>query len=963
MITVFAVFGALTVLTPLFTKLLGRKVFLLLSAFVAGVFVWVITLLPEIFANGAITERVEWIRQFDFAISLRIDALSAIMALVVLGVGAAVLLYCTHYFSDDEPGLARLASLLFAFAGVMFGLVVADDVVIFFTLWEITTVFSYLLIGHYTGLKESRGAALQALLVTTVGGLAMLVGLVLISVETGTTSITGILDAAPTGTATNVALLLIILGAISKSALFPFHFWLPGAMAAPTPISAYLHAAAMVKAGVYLIARLAPTFAENPVWLPTLVTLGTATMFVGAWRALRQYDLKLLLAHGTVSQLGLMITMFAFGTPEVTMAATLMLVSHALFKSSLFLTVGIIDHSTGTRDWRQLTGLGKKMPVIAVFAALAAVSMAGIPPTLSFIGKELFFAEVVGESSSVWGVIALIGVALSAVLTVAYSLRFIWAAFGTREEVPETELHDTYKLSAFSPILLSALGAVAGLFAPLLTGFLGSHASSIGEVHELSLWHGFNLPLLYSALIILFGYLAFNERRKVLRFQQRMHITWLDSTRAYWAVVRGLDRVSVIVTENSRRGRLPAYVGAVVVTFIVAAGVAVGLGSFFPLDFRIMDYPLQMLIALVMVAAAILAAIAKQRITAVLLVGVTGYGTAAIFAFQHAPDLALTQVLVESVTLVAFVLVVRRLPSRIAKEHKASNRPLRIFIAVGAALSIAVIAIIALSARQEASIGEALGPLASEAQGHNIVNVILIDIRAWDTMGEISVLVAMATGIVSLLFITDRLGTAPRMERGSSSWQARARGTVAEPVTSTAITQLKPHDEEATRKAWLVAGRTLDASHRSALLEITVRLVFHPAIIISIYLLLVGHNLPGGGFIGGLVAGLAFTTRYLAAGRYELGEAARIDASYVLGTGLLLSVGTAIVPLFFGLPPLDIVWWDFTMPLFGEMHFGTSTIFDLGVYLIVVGLMLDILRSLGSEVDRHLEEGIQSTRS
>ena len=443
MIASLAAFAAVALLTPLATRLLGRRVFAVIAIVPLAVFGMLLTWLPGVVAGEPVVEFVPWIPQLDIAFSFRLDALALLLALIVTGVGALVLLYCMHYFADDEPALGRFAALLLAFAGVMFGLVTSDDVFLLFMFWEATSVLSYLLIGHYTGKKESRGAALQALTVTTFGGLAMLVGLVVLVVAGGTSSLAELIAHPVTGAAAEWGIALVLVGAISKSALVPFHFWLPAAMAAPTPVSAYLHAAAMVKAGVYLVARLAPGYADLTVWHPIVIALGVLTMLVGGWRALRQYDLKLLLAYGTVSQLGFLVLVTGYGTRDAALAGVTLLLAHALFKAALFLVVGIVDHAAGTRDWRKLSGLGRRMPVIATIAIVAAASMAGLPPLLGFVAKEAVFtafleAAAAGEP---WAWIALVGAFAGSVLTVAYTVRFVWGAFFTKAGVEPTPLH------------------------------------------------------------------------------------------------------------------------------------------------------------------------------------------------------------------------------------------------------------------------------------------------------------------------------------------------------------------------------------------------------------------------------------------------------------------------------------------------------------------------------------------
>ncbi|MDZ4046537.1 MAG: proton-conducting transporter membrane subunit, partial [Rhodoglobus sp.] len=406
MLSLLLVFGLGSLLVVPLARRLGTRVFLVAALAPTAAFVYTLIQSPAILAGQVLTESIEWIPDLGVAIDLRMDTLSWVMALIVSGVGALVMLYCVRYFTDDEDALGRFAGILLAFAGSMFGLVLADDVFVLFVLWEATSVFSYLLIGHRTGSKASRGAALQALLVTTFGGLVMLVGLVILSVDAGTTSLAAIIGGADADTMTIVAVMLVLVGALSKSAIFPFHFWLPAAMAAPTPVSAYLHAAAMVKAGIYLIARLAPGFADVPGWREVLVVLGVATMLLGGWTALRQTDLKLVLAYGTVSQLGFLVVVTGFGTRDAALAGLALVTAHALYKATLFLVVGIIDHRTGTRDLRRLSGLGREMPVVSTATALALASMVGLPPLVGFVAKEAALTTLLDGALVVGGDVA-----------------------------------------------------------------------------------------------------------------------------------------------------------------------------------------------------------------------------------------------------------------------------------------------------------------------------------------------------------------------------------------------------------------------------------------------------------------------------------------------------------------------------------------------------------------------------
>lgn len=941
--------GILALATPLLTRFLKARVFWLIALAPAALFIVTLTQAPAVLAGTVLSEKFEWIPQLGIELSFRMDPLSLLLALIVTGVGALVLAYCARYFSDDEPGLGRFASLLLAFAGVMYGLVTSDDVIVMFVFWEATSVLSYLLIGHNTGRKSSRGAALQALTVTTFGGLAMLVGIVMLAVASGTTSITEMVANPIGGVFGQVAIVLVLLGALSKSALVPFHFWLPAAMAAPTPVSAYLHAAAMVKAGIYIIARFAPGYADLPVWQPILVTVGVITMLVGGWRAMRQYDLKLLLAYGTVSQLGFLTIMLGFGTRDAALAGAALLLAHALYKATLFLVVGIIDHATGTRDWRKLSGLGRRMPVLAGIAAFAVGSMAGLPPLLGFVAKESVFASLLdataggaasGASTALWAWVALAGVVIGSVLTVAYSLRFIWGAFSTKADVGVVELHKPGFSILIAPLVLSVATIGAGLAAPVIDALVAPYADTVPGEHaqHLALWHGFEPALAISAGVLLLGLVLMLRRRQVGRLQAKMPQT-VDAGRDYVQIMRAIDRFASMLTTRIQRGGLPAYLAVIIGVFVLGLGLSAALNRSWPEGIVPWDYAVQPFIALVMGMAAVGAAIAGHRMTAVLLVGVTGYGLVLLFAMGGAPDLALTQALVETLTVVVFVLVLRRLPQQIAARNKAVRKGLRAVLGILAGTVMAVIAVIALGAREAASISAELPALAAEAHGKNIVNVMLVDIRAWDTMGEIAVLVAVATGVASLVFISGRAAPVERMEGGG---ERRNR-----PVLNV---------NAVSRQTWLLAGRTLSPQNRSIIIEVLVRLLFHPAIIVSIYLLFVGHNQPGGGFAGGLLAGLALVARYLAGGRYELAEAVPIDAGKLLGTGLLLAVGTALSSMFFGLQVLESSWFEASIPVLGEISIGTSTIFDIGVYLVVFGLVLDILRSLGSEVDRQEED-------
>lgn len=975
MLAFLVVFALVPLVVPQLTRWLGRRVFPLIALIPAAAFVFTLTQTPAILAGSPPAEVIPWIPQLAMSFAVRVDTLSWLLALVVTGIGALVLIYCAWYFTDAEEGLGRFAAVLLAFTGTMYGLVISDDVFLLFVFWEATSVFSYLLIGHYTGRRASRVAALQALIVTTAGGLVMLVGLVMLSVPAGTSRLSELIAMAQDGRLdlgaplVVTAVILVLVGALSKSAIIPFHFWLPAAMAAPTPVSAYLHAAAMVQAGIYLVARLAPGFSATPGWHPLLLGLGLATMLVGGWRALRQHDLKLLLAHGTVSQLGFLIVVVSFGTRTAALAGVALLLAHALFKAALFLVVGIIDHRAGTRDLRKLSGLGREAPVLAVVGTLAVLSMAGVPFTAGFVAKEAVLSAFLGVAQgvaaqgdggggpgSVAGWIALVGVALGSTLTVAYSVRFLWGAFARKKGVEKVRpVHESVSFLA-SPAILAISGIVLAplfwLVGDLLTGYPDRFPPDAHEYH-LALWHGFDGALLVSTLTLLAGLALFWARVPVSAAQAKLPPV-VNASELYGKTMRGLDRLAARVTSTTQRGSLPFYLSVILLTLVGTVGTTLVLNRTWPAEWRVWDSPAQLAIGGIMAVAAVALTRADKRFAAALLVGVTGYGMAALFAFHGAPDLALTQVLVETVTLIAFVLVLRRLPARLGQTHGSAHRGVRAIVSVSVGLVMAAVAIVALGARTHLPISLALPDLAHDVgHGSNIVNVVLVDIRGWDTLGELSVLIAAATGVASLVFLRSRTDNLPRVpDAVRRSLRFRLR-----PVRETVSAEYVPGVKDpSTRNAWLLAGLKLAPENRSILLEVVIRLLFHAVVVVSVFILFAGHNAPGGGFAGGLVAGLALAGRYLAGGRYELGAAAPVDAGRLLGVGLLLAAGTAVAPLFFGAHALTSAWFEATVPLLGHIEFTTSTIFDVGVYLVVIGMVLDVLRSLGAEVDRQQED-------
>ncbi len=968
MLAILCAHAVATALAPLLVYRWGRMAFYPLALVPLGSLVWVAFHWPgsDVAAQAApgpghaSTASVQWLPELSMNITLRFDALAAIMSVLVLGIGALVLFYCADYFhhhdGHTEKRLPSFAAELVAFSGAMFGRVCSDNMLVLYVFWELTTVLSFLLVGHYAERATSRRAATQALLVTTFGGLAMLVGIVVLSTAAQTYRLSELVAAPPTGAAAAVGIVLVLVGALSKSAIVPMHFWLPGARAAPTPVSAYLHAAAMVKAGVYLVARMSPGFADSPPWRPTVVILGLLTMLLAGWRAVREYDLKLILAFGTVSQLGLITVMVGAGGGDLMLAGLAMLCAHAMFKASLFMVVGVIDHATGTRDIRRLAWLGRRSRPLLVIAVGATASMAALPPFLGFVAKEADF-ETVAHAPSLGAAApwVLAGIALGSVFTTIYSLRFLLGAFG-RKGLPQpskrvSEMHRPGTSFLIAPAILAAAGLVFGVWPAGLDDALDTYADTVPgrEQYHLALWHGFGAPLLLSVVVLAVGATAYFGRAR-LRRMRTVRQPLGNADRIYDAALRGLDLASVRLTGVTQRGSIPATQSVIRSTLVLVPVVVLALGTRDRPEFAWWDSPLQVVVGLLILAAALGATVMRNRLAAVLLVGVTGYGCGAIFVFHGAPDLALTQFLVETLTLVIFVLVLRTLPAEADRRNIKRMRLPRALLALAVGATVTTLAVYAMAARTGTRLAELL-PDAAYFRGHgaNTVNVLLVDIRAWDTLGEVSVLLVAATGVASLVFRHRRFGSAPRVADAGQPDIGRLPEFAISPAAGDVT--------------WLRGSELRDPRNRSLVLEVATRMIFPLIMVLSAYFFFAGHNTPGGGFAGGLTAGLALVLRYLAGGRYELGETLPLDAGKILGVGLGLSAGTAVASLIVGAPVLSSALIQVDVPVLGTVKFVTALFFDLGVYLIVVGLVLDVLRSLGARVDVEISRQLPAVTS
>ncbi len=758
MLFLLALHAALAVVAPVAGRRLGRRVFWLCSLAPAVTFVWVLSRTAAVADLRPAEESVEWVPGLGLGLDLRMDGFSLLMAGLISGVGVLIFAYSRWYFSD-QPGLGRFAGTLTAFAGAMLGVVLADNLLVLYVFWELTSVTSYLLIGFEDKKGAARAAALHALLVTAAGGLAMLGGFVLVGQAAGTYSLSAIVADPPSGTVVSAGLVLILLGAFTKSAQAPFHAWLPGAMAAPTPVSAYLHSATMVKAGVYLIARLAPAFSVTVgFWRPVVITVGLVTMLLGGYRALRQHDLKLLLAYGTVSQLGLMVVLVGAGRPDLTFAGAALILAHSLFKAALFLVVGVVDHQAHTRNLRVLTGLAARMPATFVVAAIAVASMAGIPPLLGFISKEAIYEAMLHTGSGAGDLLAVCGVVLGSALTFAYGARFLWGTFASK---PVPSLGDAVGPDVPAPpwpflapaALLAILTVAFGLLPALASGVVEAAGSSldptIGDRH-LVLWHGVTPALGLSALTLAIGAALYIKRSAVERIQDRPPAV-PSALGGYQASVVALNRIAARTTGIVQNGSLPTYIGVILLTVLVLPGIAL-LGVDLPDGIALAESPLQVAVVALVIAAAAGAAFARRRFAAVLFLGGVGYGVAVLFLIQGAPDLALTQILVETLALVIFVLVLRHLPERFEPEPWRLRQGIRLAVSAGMGLFVAAFVLVAAGSRTAEPISdEFLARALPEGGGRNVVNVILTDFRGLDTMGEITVLTVAALGIASMV--------------------------------------------------------------------------------------------------------------------------------------------------------------------------------------------------------------------
>lgn len=867
------------------------------------------TLVPEITAGGVVHGSRPWLPGLGIALAFRLDGLSLLFALLVTGIGTLVVLYSGAYLAG-HPRLGRFYLLILAFMGAMLGLVVADDLIVLYVFWELTSIASYLLIGFDHSRAAARRAALQALLVTAFGGLALLAGSILIERVVGSFQLSTVLlhgDTVQSGPLYLPILLLVLLGAFTKSAQFPFHFWLPNAMEAPAPVSAYLHSATMVKAGIYLLFRLGPVLEGTTAWTLIFVLVGGATAFWGALEALRQTDMKRLLAYTTIAALGQLVLLLGLGDPASVQAAIIFLLAHSLYKGAFFLVAGSVDHEAGTREIPALRGIGRIMPGTALAALLAGLSMAGLPPLLGFISKEAGYAAQLGlENAST--LLTLLGVSINGLTVAAAAILVLRPFTGPLKPTPRKP-HDPPLGMQLGPVVLALAGLVFGSMPSWLGAMLVEPATAavLREPYPdpVELWPGNAPELVLSALTLAVGFTVYLKRTPLRRLLARGDRLARWGPAGWYDPV--IDALLAIGRVQSRiLERRPLGYGLLLSFAAVAVGIGGTLlargafpGGVAPLNVRVHEWMLTALI----VAAITAAVLARSRLEALTALGVHGFAVALVFASFGAPDLAITQFLVETLTVVIAALVLVRMPRLPRKPESKPAIHLRdaiIALAAGAAVTMLLLSAIQvpLDVTVPAYYAEQSIP---EGHGRNIVNVILVDFRPLDTLGEVVVIAGAAIGVFALV---------------------RLRGGVS--------------------------GRGIGWPIRSLILETITRLLVLVLLLLSVFLLLRGHNEPGGGLVGGLVAALAFALVAIAYGPAPARHMLRIDARALIGAGLALALLAALVPTLYGQPILSGEWT--TVTIGGrELELGTPLLFDLGVYLTVLGATVTMILTLEEE--------------
>jgi len=905
---------------------------------------------PQIAHGGVIREEFFWVPSLGLNFVLRLDGFAWLFSMLVLGIGTLVSLYARYYMSPDDP-VPRFFSFFLAFMGAMLGLVMSGNLIQIVFFWELTSVFSFLLIGYWHHRADARRGAYMALMVTGAGGLALLVGVMLLGHVAGSYDLDRVLasgDAIRAHALYPVLLTLILIGALSKSAQFPFHFWLPHAMAAPTPVSAYLHSATMVKAGVFLLARLWPALSGSEQWFWIVSGAGACTLVIGAYAAIFQTDLKGLLAYSTLSHLGLITLLLGLNSPLAAVAAVFHILNHATFKASLFMAAGIIDHESGTRDIRKLSGLIKLMPYTATLAMVASASMAGVPLLNGFLSKEMFFAETVFITSTAWVEAALPVIAtVAGTFSVAYSLRFtVDVFFGPKaNNLPHTP-HEPPRWMRVPVELLVLACLIVGIFpaqsvGPLLAAAAQPVVGGTLPEYSLAIWHGLNAPMIMSLIAMGAGILLYLLLRKPIKRERFVGppLIWrLNGKQLFERVLIRKLRIARTLESLLTTRRLQAQLFLMVTVALIAGFVPMYENGLSWGDRpKIPGSGVFVMLWLIAIACAVGAAWQAKyhRLAAVTMVGVCGLMTCVTFVWFSAPDLALTQLAVEVVTTVLILLGLRWLPRRnenVAPTTRSRNRArvrrVRDFIlAVGVGGGMALLSYAMLTRPTPNTISEFyLSRALTQGGGTNAVNVMLVDFRGFDTFGEITVLAVVALTVFALL-------RRFRPPKESIALPAQQRLLARDVVTDL----VNPRHAKDTALGFMMVPAVL------------VRLLLPVAFVVSMYLFMRGHNQPGGGFVAGLAMSVAFILQYMVAGTQWVEANMSLRPLRWMGTGLFFALITGLGSMALGYPFMTTHTAHLHMPLLGDVHVASALFFDIGVYAVVVGSTLLILTALAHQ--------------
>jgi multicomponent K+:H+ antiporter subunit A len=880
---------------------------------------------PAVLGGTPLALRLAWVPALGLDLSLWLDPLGLLFAGLILGIGLLVVIYAQGYLAKDEP-TGRFLSFLMLFQGAMVGIALSNNILLMLVFWEMTSLSSFLLIGFWRDRADARQGARMALAVTGGGGLALIAGMLLLGQAAGSYELATILTRADLVQASPLypaILVLVLLGAFTKSAQFPFHFWLPHAMAAPTPVSAYLHSATMVKAGVFLLARLWPVLAGTDLWFYLVAATGLVTMLFGAGVALFRTDLKAILAYSTISQLGLMVMLLGFGTPAAAAAAVFHILNHAAFKAALFMNAGIVDHETGTRDIRRLGGLAALMPLTATLGTLAAAAMAGLPPLGGFISKEMMLEQSAHTAFAGQTLLVPVLATLAALLSAAYSLRYaVKLFFGPTRTGDAGKPHDPGAAMIGPSIVLVGVTLGLGLLPMTLAGPLVAAATAAvtgtAVPHlNLALWHGINPALLMSLVAVLAGAGVLWRHRSLAAAVAGRRTP--DAKRLF-------DGAMGVVVTQTRRVSLAIHAGSLQRYLLALFAVAIALGIDGALTpgglpagtrDRLPASPIAITAWLALVAATLTVVLThRQRFLALVFISVIGLVMALAFVHLSAPDLALTQIAVEVVTILLLLLALHLLPKTPRQLSSVARRvrdgALGVVAGIGAGWM--AWAVMTREVRDSVSSYHWANSYAGGG-GTNVVNVTLVDFRAFDTMGEIIVLGIAGLAIFALLEPAAR-GAAGRRLR---AWR-----------------QDTPHSPERHPMMFVMATR----------------LLLPLALLVGIYIFLRGHNQPGGGFVAALVFAIAILLQYLASGFDWTDERRRIGEHPLIAFGVLIAVATGLGSLAFGAPFLSSSFGYFHVPLIGEVELATATLFDTGVACVVLGAVMMALAQLSHVAQR-----------